>query len=362
MKFRNFRSYRGPNDGEGNDLSNMPERSGGAVGTGNNARVAMLEAINDRVDEERADQLADVNDDETTSEFVPGLDAGTKKELQRFAKEANQRAGDEDGEDSSESGEDSGAAADAVDTGEPAAAAAAALPKLFKVRIAGVDRELTEEQLIERASKVESADVYLAEAARIRREAQNTQAQPSKDAVPNVDTKERLRAHVRAIQMGTEEEAIEAFSNAVKDFIPSAPSADELLRTVDERLDFRTAVRKFQSEYDDVMSVPLFRDHVLRKDEQLMAAGDKRDPYSRWAALGEEVRAFRDGLKGPAASALAPAPSVDKQNRKAAATPAPKPAGVRAGAPVQAEDREESTSEIIANMAKTRGGPQWARA
>lgn len=358
MKFRNFRSYRGPNDGEGNDLPGAPERSGGAVGTGNNARVAMLEAINDRVDEERANQLADVNDDETTSEFVPGLDAGTKKELQRFAKEANQRAGDEDGDPADPVDPDP----QVTDPDPVDPALAPALPKLFKVRIAGVDRELTEEQLIERASKVESADVYLAEAARIKREAQSSAQQPPQDAVVRVDTKERLRAHVRAIQMGTEEEAIEAFSNAVKDFIPSAPSADELLRTVDERLDFRTAVRKFQSEYDDVMSVPLFRDHVLRKDEQLMAAGDKRDLYSRWAALGEEVRAFRDGLKGPAASAPAPAPSVDKQNRKAAATPAPKPAGVRAGAPVQAEDREESTSEIIANMAKTRGGPQWARA
>lgn len=358
MKFRNFRSYRGPNDGEGNDLPGAPERSGGAVGTGNNARVALLEAINDRVDEERADQLADVNDDETTSEFVPGMDAGTRKELQRFAKEANQRAGDEEDEDSSESG-------DAVDTGEQADAAAPITPKLFKVRIAGVDREFTEEQLIERASKVESADVYLAEAARIKREAQqtpNTLAQPSKDAALNVDSRESLRAPVRAIQMGTEEEAIDAFVNAVKSLVPSAPSADELLRTVDERLDFKSAVSKFQTEYEDVMSVPIFRDHVLRKDEQLLKAGDKRDFYSRWASLAEEARTEMARLKGPTTEAPAPAPASNKQTRKAAATPAPKPAGVRAGAPVPEDEREESASEIIAGMAKNRGGPQWARA
>ena len=53
---------------DGDDGSEQIQ-GGDAIGTGNDARLALYDTINDKVDEGRGDELALVNDDDTTEPF-----------------------------------------------------------------------------------------------------------------------------------------------------------------------------------------------------------------------------------------------------------------------------------------------------
>jgi len=349
---------------------------GNAIGTGNEARLKLLQSINDRNDAKQADQFRDVNDDETTSEFVvhpltdeqqaareaalqDDEDGTTRRELQRATDEANQQPED-----------------DAEDDVEVAAAPA---PVKHKVKVNGKDLELTTEELISRAQKVEAADQYLIEASRMRREAedrarqlQNSQSpEPSQEDQAAMRLEER-RALVRAIQMGTEDEAMAALEKLQMQGGQPQFDPSSIARTVDERLTFKEAAVKFQSDYKDLFADPVLRKMVLSRDQELLNTGDKRDYVTRYTEIGNEVRAWRDNLIKSAApekakeddSEAKPSLSLaEKQSRKAAAPQVPKAANTKAPAAQDDEDdKEESVQDVIAKIAKQRGGPQWLRA
>ena len=325
-----------------NDTSELPDAApttneqGDVVGTGNDERLAMLARINDANDTADADQYADVNDDGSTTPFVVANADGGREPLTD----------------------------DAIvepivdhDAGPPVVEAA----PTFKIKVNGKEIELTQEQLIIRAQKVEAADTYLAEAARIKRDAETTRAQPplpDPDAVARAEDEER--ALVRAIQMGTEEEAMAAIRKLKT--VPPSLTADEISRTVDERLTFKEAARKFESEYQDLMQDNVLRKMVLQRDQELLTAGDTRSYWDRYQEIGNEMRSWRDGLVKPAAAAEPKPAASDKQTRKAAVANVPKTASVKAPAPVDDDDKEESISDIIAAIAKRRGGAQWTHA
>jgi hypothetical protein len=314
------------------------------VGTGNDARVAMLERINDANDGLRAEELASINDDGSTSAF----DATTAAALAQAEAEANQLPADE------------------VDPNEGIAPQA---ESRFKIKVNGREIELTQDELIARAQKIEAADQYIAEAARIRRDAETEANRIQQQVVtPQGPTAEELleerRAAVRAIQMGTEEEAMAALE---KLSAPRAPAlnADDLARTVDERLTFNSAIQRFQSEYQDVLGDPVLKQLALQKDQQQLAQGDKRDYWTRFSEIGNELRGWKQGIIQQAAPPAAPPATTalqDKAARKAQAPQLPKATAVRAPAVNDVEDTPESTSDVIAAIAKARGGPQWARA
>lgn len=304
---------------------------GDTVGTGNDARIAILERINDMNDGVRADELADVNDDDTTSPFEATVVESKDEE-------------------NPETPEPVAASTDDAD--------AALEEELFPIKVNGKEFKLTRAQLIERAQKVEAADTYLAEAARIKREAEKPEIAPPSFPKEAGLTPDDRRALVRAIQMGTEEEAMAALEKLQS---PRGPSQDDLSRTVDERLNFKEAVSKFQSNYSDILDDPVLRDLALRRDQDALAAGDKRDYWTRYQAIGEDLRAWKAGLTSVAAPKETPAAET-KQARKAAAAPALKAASAKAPAAAQDDDREESVADVIAGIAKARGGPQWARA
>ena len=325
-------------DDEGGGAAPATTDDGDVIGTGNDARVALLERINDANDAERADELAAVNDDGSTEQFVP-----------------------------------ENPPADAPDV-EPqdAAAPTEELPRTFKVKINGKERELTEAEVLARAQKVEAADSYLAEAARLRTEAerrlaaavqqqqQNTQPQPSQQDVAARLLEER-RALVRAIQMGTEDEAMVAIDRLQQMNRAPSVTTDDVNRTIDERLTFKEAVSLFQRNYQDVLGDPELKAMALRKDNELLAAGDRRSYWERYQAIGNEVRAWRDRIVQANAPASVASPQQEKQNRKAATPAAPRTANVKAPAPVAPDEREETVADVIAAMAKSRGGPQWLR-
>ena len=168
---------------------------------------------------------------------------------------------------------------------------------------------------------------------------------------------EDRRALVRAIQMGTEDEAMEAIEK-----LQARPSvsADDVARTVDERLTFNDAVSRFQKDYKDLADDPVLLNIVLQRDKELIAQGDKRSYWERYEDIGNSVRTWKEGLT-KAATPEPEKPVSDKQARKASASAVPQGAGTKAPAAVQDEDREETSAEIISKMAKSRGGPQWLR-
>ena len=168
---------------------------------------------------------------------------------------------------------------------------------------------------------------------------------------------EDRRALVRAIQMGTEDEAMEAIEK-----LQARPSvsADDVARTVDERLTFNDAVSRFQKDYKDLAEDPVLLNIVLQRDKELIAQGDKRSYWERYEDIGNSVRTWKEGLT-KAATPEPEKPVSDKQARKASASAVPQGAGTKAPAAVQDEDREETSAEIISKMAKSRGGPQWLR-
>lgn len=323
-------------DGEGNDLG------GDSIGSGNDARVKMLERINDQNDQLRAEELMDIGDSDLLTQFVPnpleedlttGDDAVVKKELERFEEEV-------------------------VVEEEPPVAP---IPAKYNLKVNGKEIPLTLEEIIARAQKVEAADAYLAEASRIRKEAEQ-QAQPP---VPSQEDQvaaqlEERRELVRAIQMGSEEEAMAAIAKLQSR--PSITQAD-LTRTVDERLTFKEAVSKFQDEYQDILKDPLLHKLALQKDQELLQAGDKRSYWERYDEIGSDLRKWKESL----AVSSAPPPVVEippistKQARKAAVPPPPKVSSTKAPAPVEDDDQEESPQAVIAAMQKQRGGPAWMR-
>jgi hypothetical protein len=337
------RLYRAAEPGD--ESAGPTENGGDAVGSGNDARVAMLESINDANDVVRAEELAEVNDDGTTSEFV--VDETTQAALAQAEAEAN---GDTQAATQEQSSQQ----------------AVTAEEKRWKLKINGREREFTEAELVEKAQKVEAADEYLIEASRIRRDleqqaAKNTQAA---DANPSgqsaTESLEKRRALVRAIQMGTEEEADAALEELLQPQKPALNAVD-VARVVDERTAFKEAFGRFESEYQDVMSDPVLRSLALQSDQRLLSQGDKRPYLERYQAIGNDIRAWVAG-KAPKTEAAPPPDTQAGRAQRKASAPAPvKAAQARAPAASRDDEGEESVTDVIAGIAKARGGPQWLR-
>lgn len=324
--------------------------TGEAIGTGNAARLAMLDQINDHNDRERAGEFLDVVDADKglTEEFV----AKELSDDEQAAAEAKlQNHDDPDTRENLDR-----AAEEANAEPEPVA------DEMFTITVNGREVKLTKAQMLERVSKIEAADQYLAEAARIKREAeQGIAAQPSSDAANSeVNSEEDDLALARALQMGTEEEALAAVKKLRGK--SSAPAMDPatLSRAVDDRLAFKEAANWFNTEYRDVFADPILKKMALDRDQDLLAKGDKREYRERYREIGDEVRTWVKSIRGEQKTAD---PAPDRQQRKAAAAVHAAPASAAARSPraEDAEDKDEGPSAVIANMAKSRGGPQWMR-
>lgn len=305
------------------------ENTGEAVGTGNDERIARLNAIADSTDVERADEFANVNDDGTTEPFVA----------------------------------DAAPAETPVEEEETTAAVSEEDPeKKYRIKVNGKEIELTEAELIARASKIEAADEYLRRAAEANRRVQEPAA-PALVVDPNVLQRQRDDedlALVRAIQVGTEQEALAALRK-LREQAGARPSLsrDDVSRTIDERLAFNTAIDRFSTEYSDVWSDPILKKIAFDKDAQLLQQGDTRPYWERYQEIGNEVRSWKESL--------APAKKVettisDKETRKASAPKVPTPASAKSKpAKVEEDDIDDNPSAVISAMAQRRGGPQWMR-
>ena len=211
--------------------------------------------------------------------------------------------------------------------------------KKYKVKVNGQDREFTEAELIERASKTEAADQKFQEAAKLKREAEELRQTPQKDsAKPEVEEDDLALA--RALQMGSEEEAARVIKK-----IRERPTLTEgdVVRKIDERLTFTSSVERFKTEYPELFADSYLSKLVSLRDEELVKQGDTRSYYDRYKSIGEEMKGWLGKMK----------PASQKEERKASITTL-KVASGRKAEPSD-EDEEQSTSDTISQMAKARG-------
>lgn len=308
------------------------EATSGTIGTGNADRLAIMQEINDRNDTLRADELQDVQDDETLTPFVVQDADGEQRDLT-----------DDTTQDPEAEAEIARLAAETEE--EPAKT-----PERIKRTIGGKEYNLTLDEWLARASKIENADLYLAEAARLRNE-------QTVKAVSTAPTEQQLveddLAIARAIQMGTEEEAVAALKK-LRQAGPSVSPAD-IARTIDERLTFNDAIKQFRTQFKDIAGDPTLNQMAMDTDAKLIAQGDRRPYEERYAEIGENIRGWVKTLAKTTST-----PGAAKLERKAAVDSVPKGAAKKAESGAE-EEKEETVQDIIAQMAASRGGVQWQK-
>ena len=331
----------------GGDADDSSGLSGGdAIGTGNADRLAALDRINDANDRARADELQDVNDDDTTVAFVAPVDPDAVPPADGEGSDTDLNGGDE-------------VVAKTVEL---------VAPPVPKIKVNGQEVELTPD-LIAKAQKIASADKYLEDASKAAKDKpdltvvpKDTPPPPSPEDVEAELARQDL-ADARAIQMGTEEEAVAALRR-IRSRQSQGPTAEDIGRIADERLTFNTALKWFNTEYKDLISDPRLHAMVLREDHRLVTEEKDGRPYEeRYKAIGDDIRAWRDSMTPKPADL--PAPAADslkaKEERKAAAPKAPVAANTKAKPMVDDDDTDETTGSVIARMAASRGGPQAFR-
>lgn len=290
------------------------EETGETVGTQNGARFSRLSQIADSADEFRDKELSAIPDDDEDDGVDPDNDPDGSGQRETIADE------------------------DDVDTTQ--------VDKKHTIKVNGREIELTVDELIARAQKVESADQYLAAASEALRSSAlaHTGVQPSAKPAAEPEVEQDDLALVRAIQMGTEEEAVKALRQ-----IRARPSAtpDDLGKIVDERLNFQSAVREFASQYPAIVSNPLLSKMASMRDSEMIASGDKRGYAERYKDIGEELT---EKLNLPRKQEETP----DKLARKVETRTPPK-AAARQAPRRQEGDEDDSTTSVVAKMAKARG-------
>jgi hypothetical protein len=292
-----------------------------AVGNRNQEMIDRRNLIADQADEERDEDLEDVDD------------ARPPREEEDEEEEETPERSEDDPEEESEEG-------------APEEEAAPAARK-YKIKVNGRELELTEAEMIERAQKVESADDYLRLSSEAFRKSLTAPPSAPAPADPEAEadtvTEEEL-ALARALQMGDEQEAAKAIRR-----LRAAPSLnrDELTQTIDERMSFQRAFTKFESEYSDVVNDPNLWRLAQQRDQELLRNGDTRAPYERFKAVGDELRSWKKSL-------AAPDTRSNKEARKASVSNVPGAASRQS--PRQEPETEENTSSVIAKMAASRQG------
>ena len=303
-----------------------------AVGNQNQSHIDRRNLIADQADAMRAEEFG--GDDDAPPVETPEPDEET-------GEDAPEPGGG--GPESDPPEDEEGAGDDAPTPDEPPSQA----PKI-KIKVNGRDVELTQEELIQRAQKVESADEYLRSASEAFRRtlspAPTPQGPPAAPEPQDEAITEEERAVARALQMGDEDAA----ALAIRRLRQAPPlSRDELRQEVDARIATRTAFSRFQDEFRDIVSDPRLFQLACARDAELLNQGDQRDPWERMKSVGEEIQSWRGTLTTPQARA-------DKNARKASMHQVPSAA--QRHAPAQHADAEEDVSTTIQKMAQARQG------
>lgn len=295
-----------------------------AIGNRNQERVDRMNEIANRADEQEDRQFQDFDGEKV-------VDLDPSEEAERAAARAEREAEEERQRLEAESNER--AAQDEQEGG-----AVHAEPRKFKLKVNGKDIELTEEELLSRASKVSSADEYLQLASRAVEASQALG--PSKDV--SASGGEDVTEDTLTSALQGDPEAIRKVAQRLK--APSAVTPD-VLTAVDDRMSFRSAVDWFRGEYKDVVEDPMLYRLVVDEDTRLTKTEPSLAYRERLKRAGETVRTWKQGLaKSPAAN--------PKLERKASVASIPQAGGRQ----VVREDSEEEEpiESVIDKMARAR--------
>jgi hypothetical protein len=225
--------------------------------------------------------------------------------------------------------------------------------KTVKIKVDGKEQEVPESRVIELGIKTlqkeTAADSRLLEADRLLKEFK--QHKESLAGLPKGADKPEVvpvdaKALAHAIQYGSEDEAAEALKKLTG--TQNGLTPEEAVRLVDERTAFRSAMDWYERECKDIASDPNL-DRLFRfKDREKRQAGDSRPYLQVWNEIATEIRDWRGGIAPKPKDELA-----DKRTRKAEAPAQPVAASARKPAPK--EEKEPTTSEVIADIAASRG-------
>jgi hypothetical protein len=221
-------------------------------------------------------------------------------------------------------------------------------PRTHKIKVNGKEIELTDEELIARAQKVEAADQYLAQAKR-----KSEQAVPSAkpaDAPPADTVTDDDLALARALQVGSEEDAARAIA-AIRGRQSRSPSVntDEVVHKVKADMEFQENAKWFAETYPEIFADPDYLTIAIKRDAELMEKDKQegtvtsyKDRYSR---IGDDLRK-KFGID--------PAYSAKTAKKKETLTSIPT-AHTKVRMPEPEDDSEESPASVIAKMAASRG-------
>ena len=207
----------------------------------------------------------------------------------------------------------------------------------FKLKVAGKELELTEEEVIARAQKVESADEYLRQASETVRKAL-APPPPVQDEAPKVEEDDLALA--RALQMGSEEDAAKAIHN-LRNARPSV-TPDEVRRIAREALRIDSVVAAAEAKHQDLLTHPEWGDLFRLRLQQMQQTAPETPVSVAYDKVAERLSA-----------AL---PETDRQKAKLErkrAAPSVPTAAARQTANTE-EEGEESATEVIAKMAAAR--------
>jgi hypothetical protein len=256
---------------------------------------------------------------------------------------------------------------------QTAAAAAAAAPAKVKVKVDGVEEEVSLEEMTRTYQKNAAADRRLEEANRRLREADEREAQlnaqmaersaaatKTNPAEPLVDPA-TAKQFTAALFDGDEEKAVAGFNAAVQAAVDKAMSGraasatpvdpEEIAAQVEQRFAVNSALKQSQSDYPDMYADPDIEALAAMKI-RAKRTNEGMDFVDALEATQSELAAKFGWKKSGRQDAAAATTRDEKQKRKEALDPVAS-ANVKASSTVAAP---VSNSDIIAQMAARRPG------
>ena len=213
-------------------------------------------------------------------------------------------------------------------------------PRKFKLKVNGQEIEVSEQELIERAQKVEAADRYLQEASDQRRRAQeeSQRVRPLTDEIDDDDL-----ALANALQLGSTEEA----AKVIRRLKGQSLNPEQVIEAAVVRVGQRSDATWFRETYQDVFSDEFTARLAMDLDKEQLDGGDSRPPRVRYTEIGNKLRTWRGTT-----------PTLQtKVDAKRSAPAAIKPAAVRNTTPKEDEDtsQEQDQREALQQIARSRG-------
>lgn len=290
-----------------------------AVGNTNDEQINRRNAIADRADEARESELqqtdgeriVEPDPEEQRAEQEARAAEEERARLERDANEQQARALQEGGTE----------------------------PRSYTVRVNGRDVQMSEAELVSRASKVYAADEYLQMAQDAVKRAQALA--PSQD-VPATDS-DAISEDVLTSALQGDREAIRKVAQRLNGTPGMQP---QVLQAVDARLAFHDQVNWFRGEYKDVVNDPFLYSLVVAEDKKLAESDPSLPLRDRLKKAGDTIRTWKQGF--------AKAPEVNPKLVRKASTPSVPAAGSRQSS-AQEEEGEEPVENVIDAMAKARG-------